>query len=51
MCRELFEHRNWFWTFLDVDRIEPTNNAGQRAERHAAIWRKLSFGTQSAAGI
>jgi hypothetical protein len=30
--------------------IEPTNNAAERALRHAVIWRKLSFGTQSAAG-
>ncbi len=25
-------------------------NAGERSLRHAVIWRKLSFGTQSAAG-
>ena len=30
--------------------VEPTNNASERALRHAVIWRKLSFGTQSAAG-
>ena len=30
--------------------VEPTNNAGERSLRHAVIWRKLSFGTQSAAG-
>ena len=30
--------------------IEPTNNAAEQALRHAVIWRKLSFGTQSAAG-
>jgi transposase len=30
--------------------LEPTNNAGERPLRHAVIWRKLSFGTQSAAG-
>jgi transposase len=29
---------------------EPTNNAGERSLRHAVIWRKLSFGTQSAGG-
>lgn len=50
MCRELRHHREWLWTFLDVDGIEPTNNAAERALRHAVIWRKLSFGTQSAAG-
>jgi transposase len=30
--------------------VEPTNNAGERSLRHAVIWRKLSFGTQSASG-
>jgi transposase len=50
MCRELFDHRQWLWTFLDHHDIEPTNNARERALRHAVIWRKLSFGTQSAGG-
>jgi transposase len=50
MCRELYDHRDWLWTFLDVDGVEPTNNAGERSLRHAVIWRKLSFGTQSAQG-
>jgi transposase len=50
MCRELYDHRAWLWTFVEVDAIEPTNNASERALRHAVIWRKLSFGTQSAAG-
>jgi transposase len=49
-CRELHEHRQWLWTFLRHEGVEPTNNAGERALRHAVIWRKLSFGTQSAAG-
>jgi hypothetical protein len=38
------------WTFLDVEGVEPTNNASERALRPVVIWRKLSFGTQSAAG-
>ena len=50
MCCELYKHREWLWTFLDVDGVEPTNNASERALRHAVIWRKLSFGTQSAHG-
>jgi transposase len=49
MCRELYEHRQWLWTFLEQE-VEPTNNASERALRHAVIWRKLSFGTQSAGG-
>ena len=50
MCRELYDHRRRLWTFLEVDGVEPTNNASERALRHAVIWRKLSFGTQSARG-
>jgi transposase len=50
MCRELFCHRAWLWTFLEVEGVEPTNNASERALRPAVIWRKLSFGTQSARG-
>jgi transposase len=50
MCRPLYDHRDWLWTFLDVEGIEPTNNVSERALRPAVIWRKLSFGTQSAGG-
>ena len=50
MCRELYAHRDWLWTFLDHDGVEPTNNASERSLRHAVIWRKLSFGTQSERG-
>jgi transposase len=50
MCRELYDHREWLWQFVDVEGVEPTNNASERALRHAVIWRKLSFGTQSANG-
>ena len=45
-----------FWIFVALDQFgqaqveEPTNNASERALRHPVIWRKLSFGTQSAAG-
>ena len=49
-CRELYAHRCWLWTFLRHEGVEPTNNAGERSLRHAVIWRKLSFGTQSARG-
>ena len=30
--------------------MEPTNNAAERALRHAVMWRRTSFGTASAAG-
>ncbi len=50
MCDELYRHRDWLWTFTEVEGIEPTNNVAERALRPAVIYRKLSFGTQSAAG-
>jgi transposase len=50
MCEPLYNHRDWLWTFLEVEGVEPTNNASERALRPAVIWRKLSFGTQSAKG-
>lgn len=50
MCGELYQHRQWLWTFLEHQGLELTNNAAERALRHGVIWRKLSFGTQSAAG-
>jgi transposase len=38
------------WTFVTVPGVEPTNNAAEQAIRPAVLWRKGSFGTQSAAG-
>ena len=49
-CKELVEHQEHLWTFVDVEGVEPTNNAAEQALRHAVIWRKLSFGTQSKSG-
>jgi transposase len=49
-CRELHQHRPWLWAFVRQEGVQPTNNASERALRHAVIWRKLSFGTQSARG-
>lgn len=49
-CADLHEHCDRLWVFVDVDGVEPTNNAAERSLRHAVIWRKLSFGTQSAGG-
>ena len=50
MCNELYDHREWLWAFIQHEGIEPTNNGSERSLRHAEIWRKLSFGTQSAQG-
>jgi transposase len=49
-CKELVDHGERLWTFIDIDGVQPTNNAAEQALRHAVIWRKLSFGTQSTSG-
>jgi transposase len=46
-CRSLLEGEEHLWTFLRVRGIEPTNNAAERALRHAVLWRKMSGGTAS----
>src|SRR5438445_12134071 len=46
----LLEGEEHLWPFLRVRGIEPTNNAAERALRHAVLWRKSSGGTASAWG-
>jgi transposase len=50
MCREILRRRQALWTFVRHPEVEPTNNAAERAIRPAVLWRKGSFGTQSADG-
>ena len=50
ICDELYTRRQHLWTFTRVEGVKPTNNPAERALRPAVIYRKLSFGTQSAAG-
>ena len=49
-CEELYDRREHLWTFTREQGIEPTNNTAERAVRAKVIYRKLSFGTQIAAG-
>jgi len=49
-CRDLLALWPALWTFLDVEGVEPTNNAAERALRPAVLWRKGCFGTQSDQG-
>ena len=49
-CKELLAIEPALWTFVRVEGIEPTNNAAERALRHAVMWRKTSRGTDSEAG-
>ena len=50
VCRELLAVEASLWTFTRADGVEPTNNAAERAVRHAVCWRKTSYGTDSARG-
>ena len=49
-CAELVKVEEALWTFATSAGVEPTNNAAERALRHAVCWRKTSHGTASAAG-
>jgi transposase len=49
-CRAILTRREALWTFVQVAGVEPTNNAAERAIRPGVLWRKASFGTQSAEG-
>lgn len=49
-CRDILGLEPAMWTFVDVEGIDPTNNAAERALRHAVQWRKTSFGTDSETG-
>jgi transposase len=49
-CTALLKLWPALWTFVTVPGIEPTNNAAEQAIRPAVLWRKGSFGTQSAGG-
>jgi transposase len=49
-CRDLSTHEPKLWAFVWQDGIEPTNNAAERALRHAVLWRKGSGGTDSKEG-
>jgi transposase len=49
-CRDILAIEPALWTFARVAGVEPTNNAAERALRHAVLWRKTSHGTDSEAG-
>jgi transposase len=43
----LLEHEQALWTFTTTPGVPATNNAAERALRHAVLWRKQSYGTQT----
>lgn len=50
MAAEILSIEPALWTFVRVEGIEPTNNHAERCIRPAVLWRKGSFGTDSAKG-
>jgi transposase len=50
MARNLLKAWPALWTFAKHPGVQPTNNHAERALRSAVIYRKLSLGSQSAAG-
>jgi transposase len=49
-CADIVEHQGALWTFVDHDGVEPTNNHAEREIRAFVLWRRRSFGSQSARG-
>jgi len=43
-CGQLLKHKEALWTFLEIQGIEPTNNAAKRALRQSVIHRTISHG-------
>lgn len=50
VCEQILKLEAALFSFVDHDGIEPTNNHSERLLRHAVIWRKVSFGTDSSNG-
>jgi len=49
-CARLLDKYLALWTFVVVEGVEPTNNHAERVQRRAVLWRRRSFGCQSAEG-
>ena len=49
-CGELLRPWDCLCTFTRVEGVEPTNDAAEPTLRHAAIWRRISSGTDSEVG-
>ena len=49
-CQQILQLADGLWTFLEIEGIEPTNNAAERALRQSVIQRKISHGVQSRQG-
>lgn len=50
LATAVFAHREKFFTFIDHEGVEPTNNRAERAMRTAVQRRKIMFGNRSDVG-
>jgi transposase len=50
VAREILKLETALWTFVDHEGVEPTNNFSEQGMRPAVMWRRVSFGTNSAVG-
>jgi transposase len=46
-CTGLLERYDALWTFTRIHGVPATNNTAERALRHAVMWRRTSYGTQT----
>jgi len=49
-CQQILQLVDGLWTFLEIEGVEPTNNAAEPAQRPSVIQRKISHGVQSRQG-
>jgi len=49
-CKHILKVKEALWAFIENEGVEPTNNLAEQIIRRIVIWRKTSFGTQSARG-
>ena len=49
-CAGLLDEYDALWPFCEVEVIDPTNNAAERALRHGVILRRIQLGTQAEKG-
>jgi transposase len=50
LATAMFEHCPRWFTFVQYEGVEPTNNISERTLRIAVQWRKVCFGNRSTAG-
>lgn len=50
MCAEILTLEPALWLFLSKPDVGLTNNHAERLLRHAVLWRRASFGSQSERG-